>query len=119
MAVDERARQDFGEFVAARSAELLRLACVLTGDRHAGEDLLQSAHIDYRRLLEDTGFAVEIYEEPPGWRCQQRELAEAIIAAEEEVTHEMGTHYPALTRVFIAVLPTARCMFVAARRLPF
>jgi RNA polymerase sigma-70 factor (sigma-E family) len=41
--VDERARRDFGEFVAARSAELFRLACVLTGGRDAGEDLLQSA----------------------------------------------------------------------------
>jgi len=41
--VDERVRQDFTEFVTARSAELLRLAYVLTGDRHAAEDLLQSA----------------------------------------------------------------------------
>jgi RNA polymerase sigma-70 factor (sigma-E family) len=41
--VDERARQDFEEFVAGRSAELLRLAYVLTADQHAAEDLLQSA----------------------------------------------------------------------------
>jgi DNA-directed RNA polymerase specialized sigma24 family protein len=41
--VHERTRQDFGEFVAARSPELLRLAYVLTGDQHAAEDLLQSA----------------------------------------------------------------------------
>jgi RNA polymerase sigma-70 factor (sigma-E family) len=41
--VDERARQDFADFVAARSAELFRLAYVLTADRHAAEDLLQSA----------------------------------------------------------------------------
>jgi len=41
--VDERARQDFAEFVAGRSAELLRLAYVLTADQHAAEDLLQSA----------------------------------------------------------------------------
>lgn len=41
--MDERIRQDFAEFVAARSAELLRLAYVLTGDKHAAEDLLQSA----------------------------------------------------------------------------
>jgi RNA polymerase sigma-70 factor (sigma-E family) len=41
--VDERARQDFSEFVAARSGELLRLAYVLTADRDAAEDLLQSA----------------------------------------------------------------------------
>lgn len=41
--MDEQTRQDFGEFVAARSPELLRLAYVLTGDQHAAEDLLQSA----------------------------------------------------------------------------
>jgi DNA-directed RNA polymerase specialized sigma24 family protein len=41
--VDERARQDFADFVAGRSAELFRLAYVLTADRHAAEDLLQSA----------------------------------------------------------------------------
>jgi RNA polymerase sigma-70 factor (sigma-E family) len=41
--VDERARRDFTEFVAARSPELIRLAYVLAGDQHAAEDLLQSA----------------------------------------------------------------------------
>src|ERR1700722_7076311 len=41
--VDERGRQDFADFVAGRSAELLRLAYVLTADRHAAEDLLQNA----------------------------------------------------------------------------
>jgi RNA polymerase sigma-70 factor (sigma-E family) len=43
--VDERVRQDFTEFVTARSAELLRLAYVLTADRHAAEDLLQNSLI--------------------------------------------------------------------------
>jgi SAM-dependent methyltransferase len=78
--------------------------------------LVESAHVNYRRLLEDAGFAVEIYEEPPGWRSQQRALAEGIIAAEKEVTPEMGAHYPAMAHVFIAELPTARYVFVAARR---
>jgi RNA polymerase sigma-70 factor (sigma-E family) len=41
--MDESARRDFGEFVAARSSHLIRLAYVLTGDQHAAEDLLQSA----------------------------------------------------------------------------
>ena len=41
--MDERARQDFSEFVAARSARLIRLAYVLTGDQHAAEDLLQNS----------------------------------------------------------------------------
>jgi RNA polymerase sigma-70 factor (sigma-E family) len=41
--VDEQTRRDFGEFVAARSPELLRLAYVLTGNQDAAQDLLQSA----------------------------------------------------------------------------
>jgi RNA polymerase sigma-70 factor (sigma-E family) len=43
--VDEGARQDFTEFVAARSKRLIRLAYVLTGDQHTAEDLLQNALI--------------------------------------------------------------------------
>ncbi len=41
--MDERARQEFAEFAAARSADLIRLAYVLTGSQHAAEDLLQTA----------------------------------------------------------------------------
>ncbi len=41
--MDERARHEFAEFAAARSAELIRLAYVLTGSQHAAEDLLQTA----------------------------------------------------------------------------
>jgi RNA polymerase sigma-70 factor (sigma-E family) len=41
--VDEDAKARFGEFVAARTHALMRLAYLLTGDRHAAEDLLQSA----------------------------------------------------------------------------
>ena len=41
--MDETARQDFTEFVAARSKRLIRLAYVLTCDQHAAEDLLQNA----------------------------------------------------------------------------
>jgi RNA polymerase sigma-70 factor (sigma-E family) len=43
--VDEGAQQDFAEFVAARSKQLIRLAYVLTGDQHSAEDLLQNALI--------------------------------------------------------------------------
>ena len=42
---------DFSAFVAARSSALLRTACFLaSGDRHAGEDLLQEAFVEsFRR----------------------------------------------------------------------
>lgn len=43
--MDETARQDFTEFVATRSRQLIRLAYVLTGDQHSAEDLLQNALI--------------------------------------------------------------------------
>jgi SAM-dependent methyltransferase len=80
--------------------------------------LVESADVDYRRLLEDAGFSVELYEEPPGWRSQQRALVEGIIAAEQDVTPDMGAHYPAMARVFVANLPATRYLLVAARRLP-
>jgi hypothetical protein len=51
MASGRAGRRDFGEFVAARSSELLRLAHVLTGDRHADEDLPQSALAKARAAL--------------------------------------------------------------------
>ena len=41
MGVGADAEGDFREFVTARSSELLRLARVLTTDRHAAEDLVQ------------------------------------------------------------------------------
>ena len=41
--MDEEAKARFGEFVAARTPALIRLAYLLTGDQHAAEDLLQTA----------------------------------------------------------------------------
>lgn len=72
--------------------------------------------IDYRRLVEEAGLQVEICEEPPGWRTQQRALAEGIIAAEAEVSQEMGAHYPAMARTFLKNLPKVRYLFVVTRR---
>jgi ubiquinone/menaquinone biosynthesis C-methylase UbiE len=77
--------------------------------------LLESARADYRQLLENAAFAVETYQEPPGWRDQQRALAEGIVAAEAEVTADMGRHYPAMARVFLAGLPGLRYIFAVAR----
>ena len=41
--MDERSREDFREYVAARSSTLLRTAYLLTGNRADAEDLLQTA----------------------------------------------------------------------------
>src|SRR5260221_13916021 len=54
----------FVAFVHARSAALLRLAVLLTGDRHDGEDLLQIALTKAYRSW---------------WRLRSPELAEAYV----------------------------------------
>lgn len=41
--VDDEAKARFGEFARARTAALIRVAYLLTGDQHAAEDLVQSA----------------------------------------------------------------------------
>lgn len=41
--MDDEARSTFGEFAASRTAALIRVAYLLTGDQHAAEDLVQSA----------------------------------------------------------------------------
>jgi len=78
--------------------------------------LLQSARADYRQFIQNASLAVETYQEPPGWRPQQQALAEGIIAAEAAVTQDMGRHYPAMARVFLADLPGLRYILVTARR---
>jgi SAM-dependent methyltransferase len=80
--------------------------------------LLQSARIDYRQLTEQAGLTVETYHEPPGWRDQQQALAEGIIAAEAQVTEDMGRQYPAMARVFLTNLPNVRYILAVARRHP-
>jgi SAM-dependent methyltransferase len=76
--------------------------------------LLESARADYRQLIQSAGLDLETYQEPPGWRRQQQALAEGIIAAEAEVTADMGPHYPAMARVFLADLPGLRYIFAVA-----
>jgi RNA polymerase sigma-70 factor (sigma-E family) len=41
--LDDEAKERFGEFVASRSQTLMRVAYLLTGNRHEAEDLLQAA----------------------------------------------------------------------------
>jgi SAM-dependent methyltransferase len=85
-------------------------------DTFHGHPLLQSAHTDYRQLTEQAGLTVETSHEPPGWRHQQQALAEGIVAAESDITSDMGAHYPAMARVFLANLPNVRYILTVARR---
>jgi 2-polyprenyl-3-methyl-5-hydroxy-6-metoxy-1,4-benzoquinol methylase len=81
-----------------------------------GHPLLQSAQVDYRQLTGQAGLTIEAYHEPPGWRPQQQALAEGIIAAEADLTTDMGPHYPAMARVFLANLPNVRYILAVAHR---
>ncbi|HZB51448.1 MAG TPA: SigE family RNA polymerase sigma factor [Mycobacteriales bacterium] len=47
--MDQDSEAHFEAFVEARSAALLGTACLLTGDRHRAEDLLQSALVKAHR----------------------------------------------------------------------
>ena len=78
--------------------------------------LLRSAQVDYRQLTQQAGLSVETYHEPPGWRRQQQALAEGIIAAESDLTSDMGRHYPAMARVFLTNLPNVRYILAVAHR---
>lgn len=69
----------FAEFVATRSAALMRLAHVLTGDQHAAEDLLQSALVRAAARWGRIHTAPEAYvrkimyrEQVSGWRRRAR-----------------------------------------------
>jgi ubiquinone/menaquinone biosynthesis C-methylase UbiE len=81
-----------------------------------GHPLLQSAQVNYRQLTEQARLTVETYQEPPGWRHQQQALAEGIIAAESDITVDMGAHYPAMARVFLANLPNVRYILAVGHR---
>jgi SAM-dependent methyltransferase len=87
-------------------------------DTFQAHPLLDSARAEYRQLIHNAGLGLETYQEPPGWRDQQQALAEGIVAAEAEVTADMGRHYPAMARVFLADLPGLRYIFAVARRRP-
>jgi ubiquinone/menaquinone biosynthesis C-methylase UbiE len=45
---------------------------------------------DYRPALEDAGFAVDVYEEAPGWPEPMTSAYSALLAAEEAMRAEMG-----------------------------
>ncbi|MDG4834747.1 SigE family RNA polymerase sigma factor [Solwaraspora sp. WMMD1047] len=80
--------QEFTAFVNARGAALLRVASALAGDRHAGEDLLQSAlakaYARWPRIRGDAEPYVRriLYnDQVSGWRRRGRRPAEVSLDA--------------------------------------
>jgi RNA polymerase sigma-70 factor (sigma-E family) len=125
MPVDEGARQDFTEFVTVRSAELLRLAYVLTADRHAAEDLLQNS------LIKAAAHWGRIHSSPEGyvrqimyreqvsqwrWRTRRPETAMAQVPEPPELAEldQAGTveDRMALKDALLALPPRKRAVLV-------
>jgi 2-polyprenyl-3-methyl-5-hydroxy-6-metoxy-1,4-benzoquinol methylase len=75
---------------------------------------------DHRPLLEATGFTIEAYQEPAGWRQQQRAVAEGLVAAEPELAREMdaatGTELAAMARGVLADMAVRRYIRVVAQK---
>jgi len=77
---------------------------------------------DYRPLLEEAGFAVEIYEETPGWQDRVYGVFQAIVDASEELTREMGERAAAAAiaeaMLTVAMKPYPRRILAVAQRKP-
>lgn len=57
---------------------------------HPSPSLRLPAIPDYRPMLIDAGFDIEIYEETPNWEARQRAVLAGIVAAKEKLVAEMG-----------------------------
>jgi ubiquinone/menaquinone biosynthesis C-methylase UbiE len=75
---------------------------------------------DYRPLLERAGFAIDAYEETPGWRDRVHAAFSAIVAAADVLTAEMGelaaASAVAEAMLTLQVKPYPRRILAAARR---
>jgi RNA polymerase sigma-70 factor (sigma-E family) len=92
--VDERARQEFADFAAARSAALIRLAYVLTGNQHAAEDLLQTAAAKWGRIHtapEPYVRQIMYREQVSGWRRRARRPESAMVQVPDQAAAAPAT----------------------------
>jgi SAM-dependent methyltransferase len=75
---------------------------------------------DYRPLLEQLGFVVELYEETPGWRARVYGTFAAIVDASDELREEMGERAAggamAEAMLTVAVKPYPARILAVARR---
>ncbi len=75
---------------------------------------------DYRPMIEAAGLIVDSYEEPSGWRQQQRALAEGLIAAGAELSGEIGAlvadRFVAMARGVLNDMPSRRYVQVIAHK---
>ncbi|WP_030165681.1 SigE family RNA polymerase sigma factor [Spirillospora albida] len=118
--MNRQAREDFTQFVAARSARLIRTAYVLAGDQHAAEDLLQTAltrtAARWRHVRGDPEAYVRrvMYNEQISrWRRRGRESAMADVPdlAVADRSGEVDLRL-ALQRALLALPPRKRAVLV-------
>jgi RNA polymerase sigma-70 factor (sigma-E family) len=124
--VDERARQDFSEFVTARSARLTRLAYVLTGDQHAAEDLLQNslvkaaAHWGRIHTAPEAYVRRIMYRERASWlrrRARRRETVMAQVPEPATGDGAAGVEARLALRAALLALPPRRRAVLVLRYL--
>jgi len=124
--VDEGARQDFTEFVAARSRQLTRLAYVLTGDQHAAEDLLQNtlvkAAANWGRIHTAPEAYVRriMYREQVNWlrrRARRRETAMARVPEPADGDDAVSVEARLALRDALLALPPRRRAVLVLRYL--
>ncbi|MEV6107440.1 SigE family RNA polymerase sigma factor [Streptomyces sp. NPDC051940] len=99
--MDAKEQEEFREFVSMRSTALLRLAVLLTGgDRHAAEDLLQTALMKsygrWRRIEQPEAYVRQVMyrHQVSRWRLRLPH-AETVVAAPPEPD---GGHRPDTAR---------------------
>jgi RNA polymerase sigma-70 factor (sigma-E family) len=89
--VDEDDRARLAEFVASRAPALMRVAYLLTGDRHAAEDLFQSALArtiprwrDLRHTDPEGYLRTVMYREQVSWWRRLRRYRETLLTGGDD-----------------------------------
>jgi SAM-dependent methyltransferase len=112
---------------AAAINEVRRILCpgarfaFTTWDQEGYSTRLQAAQLaDHRPLLTEAGFDIELYEEPPAWRQQQRAVLESLLALEQELAAELERptvdRFLGMARGMLAEMPDRRYVSAIARR---
>ncbi len=90
-APDKRAVMTEAARILRPGGRLVVTVYELDPERAAGLPILSVDPVDdYRPLLKDAGFSVEVYEEVQGWPEPMTTTYSALLAARERLTEEMG-----------------------------
>ncbi|MFU8851624.1 SigE family RNA polymerase sigma factor [Micromonospora sp. SL1-18] len=122
--MDEDDRARLADFVASRTPALMRVAYLLTGDRHAAEDLFQSAlartiprwrslrHADPEGYLRTV-----MYREQISWWRRLRRRRETALTGDEAIQSDpsAGTDVRLAMRAALRHLPPAQRAVVVLR----